>query len=194
MIMLPAPIKPFIPTRWRAGFIALAAVLFTPITASLLHAKTPAPNPAIRVQVKGLSQPQKLTLLAAQGLSNRNGPNVYLDFGLDNTWMGMAYVEKKPHLQSWNPETTEAFKTKYPTITEAWIDTWDTGGYFRFTSQPWESFLIQAGKIAKGWIVYDNFDNEVALAGTLAGLMDAACFTQRSSGHGKSLAGPARGF
>ena len=134
-----------------------------------------APRPALRVSVKGLSQPQKLTLLAAQGLSNRNGPNVYLDFGPDNIWREMFYVEK-PTLktyQVWNSETPEAFKAKYPTMTEAWIELWEKGSYFHFSTVPWESFLQSVGKLAKGWIVYDNFEDEVALVGTLAGQKDA---------------------
>jgi hypothetical protein len=130
------------------------------------------PPPAVRIPVKGLSQPQKLTLLAAQGLSNRNGPGVFLDFGDDNRWMQMDYVEtpEQEHFQSWNPATPEAFKAKYPTIADAWMDIW-ARGYFDFKTEPWESFLAKS--TAKGWIVYDNFDDEVALVGTLAGQNDA---------------------
>lgn len=133
------------------------------------------PRPALRVSVKGLSQPQKLTLLAAQGLSNRTGPHIYLDFGTDNAWMEMAYMEKpeRKQLQSWNPETPEAFKSKYPTMSEAWVDLWEKGSYFHFDTEPWESFLASAGKVSKGWIVYDNLEDEVALVGTLAGQKDA---------------------
>lgn len=133
------------------------------------------PLPALRVPAKGLSQPQKLTLLAAQGLSNRSGPNVYLDFGDDNRWMQMDYVEKaaQKHLQSWNPKTPEAFKAKYPTMNEAWIGVLEKGGYFQFSTKPWEAFLGGAAPLAKGWIVYDSFEDEVALVGTLAGQLDA---------------------
>lgn len=139
------------------------------------HCHAAPPLPAVRVSVKGLSQPQNLTLLAAQGLSNRTGPNVYLDFGDDNRWMEMDYVEKPElkHFQSWNPETPEAFKAKYPTINEAWMDLLETGGDFHFTTEPWEAFLGRAGSVAKGWIVYDSFEDEVALVGTLAGQKDA---------------------
>jgi len=131
--------------------------------------------PATRVPVKGLSRPQKLTLLAAQGLSNRNGPHVYLDFGTDNNWMEMLYSEqpKLESFQSWNPKTPEDFKAKYPTISEAWMDIWEKGSSFHFKTEPWESFLVKAAKLAKGWIVYDNFEAEVALVGTLAGQKDA---------------------
>ena len=143
------------------------------VVVSTRHAATP--RPALRVSVKGLSQPQKLTLLAAQGLSNRTGPNVYLDFGDDNRWMEMDYVERPKHkaLQSWNPETPEAFKAKYPTMNEAWMDVLEKGSFFHFSSQPWGAFLGKIDKLAKGWIVYDNFEDEVALVGTLAGQMDA---------------------
>ena len=148
------------------GFIA-SLVLLSGVAAAAL--------PATRVPVKGLSQPYKLTLLAAQGLSNRSGPNVYLDFGLDNAWMDMRYEEKpeRKHLQSWDPAVASEFEKKYPTMTEAWMDIWDKAGYFDFTTQSWETFLAGSGKIVKGWIVYDNFEAEVALAGTLAGQMDA---------------------
>ncbi len=58
------------------------------------------------VAVRGLSQPQKLTLLAAQGLVNRTGPKVYLDFGTDNRWMQMDYTEKpgQEAMQMWSTE------------------------------------------------------------------------------------------
>ena len=130
------------------------------------------PLPAIRIVVKGLSQPQKLTLLAAQGLGNRTGPNIYLDFGTDNAWMEMHYGEKPEQrdLQSWNPATPEAFKSAYPTMTEAWMGVWEKD-YFHFASEPWEAFLAKTD--AKGWIVYDSFEDEVALVGTLAGQKDA---------------------
>lgn len=151
----------------------LLIVIATVLAISKNHAATPCP--ALRVSVQGLSQPQKLTLLAAQGLSNRTGPNVYLDFGTNNYWMDMAYKEKPEaeRLQSWNPKTPEDFKAKYPTINEAWMNIWDIGGNFHFNTETWESFLAKAAKLAKGWIVYDNFESEVALAGTLAGQKDA---------------------
>jgi hypothetical protein len=153
-------------SRIQIFMVFLALVLFDVAAAAL---------PATRVPVKGLSQPYKLALLAAQGLTNRSGPSIYLDFGTDNTWMDMRYVEKpdKMHLQSWNPAVTEEFKKKYPTITEAWMDIWDVAGFFDFTVEPWESFLAKSGKRANGWIVYDNFEAEVALVGTLAGQLDA---------------------
>lgn len=154
----------------------LAAILIFIATVPAIsenHAATP--RPALRVSVKGLSQPQKLTLLAAQGLSNRSGPNIFLDFGTDNVWMEMFYTENPTHqtYQVWNPETPESFKAKYPTINEAWMDLLEKGSHFQFRNVPWESFLQGAGKLAKGWIVYDNFEDEVALAGTLAGQKDA---------------------
>ena len=130
------------------------------------------PLPAVRVPVAGLSQPRKLTLLAAQGLANRSGPNVYLEFGADNAWMELHYEEKpgQQHLQAWNPATPESFKIGHPTLTEAWMDVWGRG-VFDFTVESWEAFL--AGTKAGGWIVYDQFEDEVALVGTLAGQFDA---------------------
>ena len=130
------------------------------------------PLSSTRISVKGLSQPQKLTLLAAQGLCNRTGPNVYLDFGTDNAWMEMAYSEKPERKQflSWNPATPEAFKSKFPTMTEAWMDVWEKG-CFHFETLSWEAFLAKSE--TKGWIVYDRFEDEVALVGTLAGQKDA---------------------
>ena len=156
-------------TTRLSAVLVLAA---TGLTVSEGYAATP--RPALRVSVKGLPQPHKLTLLAAQGLSNRTGPNIYLDFGADNVWMQMYYVEeKRKDYQSWDPETPEAFKARYPTMNEAWIDLWEKGSHFRFKSMPWETLLADAGKLAKGWIVYDSFEEEVALAGTLAGQRDA---------------------
>lgn len=156
--------------------VALIPILFSVVTGFLIPKNQAAPAfPATRVVLKGLSQPQKLTLLAAQGLRNRTGPNVYLDFGTDNVWMEILYTEKPElkHFQSWNPVTPEAFKAKYPSMNEAWMEIWEKGGYFQFTSESWESFLAKAGNVAKGWIVYDDFESEVALVGTLAGQMDA---------------------
>ena len=156
------------PLRITALLILVAAIVVTVRPAA-------TPHPAVRVSVKGLSQPQKLTLLAAQGLSNRNGPNVYLDFGTDNTWMEMRYTEKpgKERFQVWNPKTPEDFRSKYPTISDAWMDIWEKESCFLFKTEPWESFLVNAAKLAKGWIVYDDFEAEVALVGTLAGQKDA---------------------
>lgn len=130
------------------------------------------PLPATCVSVAGLSQPRKLTLLAAQGLANRSGPNVYLDFGTDNAWMEMHYEEKpgQGHLRTWHPETPESFKAAHPTVTAAWMEIWEKGD-FEFKAESWESFLAKTP--AKGWIVYDRFEDEVALVGTLAGQHDA---------------------
>jgi hypothetical protein len=132
-------------------------------------------HPVTLVPVSKVSQPQKLTLLALQGLTNRNGPNVFLDFGDDNRWMSMDYTEKaeQKDLLSWNPNIPEEFKAKYPTTGKAWVEILTKQSKFEFKSQPWEMFLAQAGKDTAGWIVYDHFEDEVALVGTLAGQKDA---------------------
>ena len=153
-------------------FVGLVATL---LFAPPLVAKTQPVAPVSRVVVKGLSQPQKLTLLAAQGLMNRSAPNVFLDFGTDNRWMQMDYTEKSEHsdLRMWNPVAAAQFQKKYPTLNEAWIDILTTSSHFKFTTEPWASFLERSGSVAKGWLVYDNFEDEVALMGTLAGQKDA---------------------
>lgn len=132
-------------------------------------------HPVTVVPVSKLSQPNKLTLLALQGLTNRKGPNVFLDFGDDNRWMSMDYTEKpeQKDLLSWNPNTPEDFKTKYPTTAKAWMEILAKESRFKFTPKPWELFLAEEGKGAAGWIVYENFEDEVALVGTLAGQKDA---------------------
>ncbi len=154
---------------------------FVPLFISLMVALL-LPSPVLaeiclasRVGVQGLSQPQKLTLLAAQGLMNRTGSNVFLDFGADNRWMQMDYTEKpeRNDLRLWSPAVAPAFQEKYPTINEAWIDILTKSSHFKFTTELWESFLARAGSVAKGWLIYDNFEDEVALMGTLAGQKDA---------------------
>lgn len=149
----------------------MVAILFAPPVVAEIQPI----SPVRRVVVRGLSQPQKLTLLAAQGLTNRAGPNVYLDFGADNRWMQLDYTEKPEHqdLRMWNPETAAEYQKKYPTLNEAWIDILEKKAGFKFSSEPWESFLAGSEPVAKGWLVYDNFEDEVALMGTLAGQKDA---------------------
>lgn len=143
----------------------------SPVAADAQRAATPVSH----LVVKGLNQAQKLTLLAAQGLINRSGPKVYLDFGADNRWMRFDYNEKPEHqeMRMWNPSTVAEYEKKYPTLNEAWIDILEKEAGFEFRSVPWESFLAGSESVAKGWLVYDNFEDEVALMGTLAGQMDA---------------------
>ena len=132
-------------------------------------------HPATVVSVRKLSQPNKLTLLALQGLTNRKGPNVFLDFGDDNRWMSMDYTEKPEQKDklSWNPNTSNEFKTRYPTTSQAWLEILGKESRFKFTHKPWELFLAEEGKVSVGWIVYESFEDEVALVGTLAGQKDA---------------------
>jgi hypothetical protein len=132
-------------------------------------------HPVTLVEVSGISQGKKLTLVALQGLANRKGPNVFLDFGDDNRWMSMDYTEKpeQKHLLSWDPNTSEEFKARYPTTGKAWVEILTKQAKFEFRPKSWEMFLAEAGKDAAGWIVYDHFDDEVALVGTLAGQKDA---------------------
>jgi hypothetical protein len=153
--------------------------LFLPILLGAVplaaEAEAKPSHPVTLVPVSKVSQSQKLTLLALQGLTNRNGPNVFLDFGDDNRWMSMDYTEKPQHkdLLSWNPNIPKEFKAKYPTTGKAWVEILTKQSKFEFKSQPWEMFLAQAGKDTAGWIVYDHFEDEVALVGTLAGQKDA---------------------
>jgi hypothetical protein len=83
--------------------------LFLPILLGAVplvaEAEAKPSHPVTLVPASKVSQPQKLTLLALQGLSNRNGPNVFLDFGDDNRWMSMDYTEKPEHkdLHLWDP-------------------------------------------------------------------------------------------
>lgn len=133
------------------------------------------PQPVRVVNVQGLSQPKKLALIVQQGLANREGPRVFLDFGADNRWNDMAYEEKpdKGHLLSWSPGTPESFKARFPTVAQAWQEILEKEKLFRFEQEAWETFLAKNPGNAKGWIVYDSFNDEVALVSTLAGLKDA---------------------
>jgi hypothetical protein len=160
-------------------YLSHARRLFLPILLGAVplaaEAEANPSHPVTLVPVSKVSQPQKLTLLALQGLTNRNGPNVFLDFGDENRWMSMDYTEKpeQKDMLSWNPNIPEEFKAKYPTTGKAWVEILAKQSKFEFKSQPWELFLAQAGKDTAGWIVYDNFEDEVALVGTLAGQKNA---------------------
>lgn len=66
-----------------AKFISNIILLSIALLAIVMSGAVAAALPAARVSVKGLSQPYKPTLLAAQRLTNRSGPNAYLDFGMD---------------------------------------------------------------------------------------------------------------
>ncbi len=159
--------------RLMPFFVGLMVVhLFAPPVVAETHQPIAIGN---RVSVRGLSQPQKLTLLAAQGLMNRTGPSVFLDFGAENRWMQFDYIEKpeRNDQRMWSPATAAEFQEKYPTVNEAWIDILEKKAHFKFSIEPWESFLARSGSVAKGWLVYDNFEDEVALMGTLAGQKDA---------------------
>lgn len=132
-------------------------------------------NPSvIAVSVEKLSQPHKLSLLALQGLMNREGPRVILDFGADNRWMSMDYAIEPDakELRIWDPQTSKDFQTRNANTCQAWKEILSTRYHFNFQNQPWQQWLAASGKSATGWIVYDSFEEELALVATLAGQMD----------------------
>lgn len=134
-----------------------------------------AENPSvIAVSVEKLSQPHKLSLLALQGLMNRDGPRVILDFGADNRWMSMDYAIEPDakELRIWDPETSTDFQTRNANTCQAWKEILSTRYHFTFQNQTWQQWLAASGKSATGWIVYDSFEEELALVATLAGQMD----------------------
>jgi hypothetical protein len=153
----------------------LRSVLLLLIGASIARAAADSPRTVTLVETSSLSPARKLTLLALQGLANRSGPAVFLDFGDDNRWMQMDFTEDpgRGHLQSWNPDTPPDFKSKCPTTAKAWVEILEASAGFKFEPRPWERFLADAGKASSGWLVYDHFEDEVALMGTLAGLKNA---------------------
>lgn len=140
-------------------------------TSASLAAENP---PVIAVSVEKLSQPHKLSLLALQGLMNREEPRVILDFGADNRWMSMDYAIEPDakELRIWDPETSKDFQTRNANTCQAWKEILSTRYHFTFQNQPWQQWLAASGKSATGWIVYDSFEEELALVATLAGQMD----------------------
>jgi hypothetical protein len=144
-------------------------------------AATAAPTQARVVDINAFGRDERLTVLAIQGIANRKGPRVFLNTGQSVRWNQIDYDrdEGAKSGRVWSKEDVERLKPRYSNTCDYWIEYVEKIGMATFEKATLHDlFRIHADEI-KGVILYANVNDDLAIAGTMAGLRDAVPMTEQ---------------
>ncbi len=117
---------------------------------------------------------ERLTMAALQGLANRNGSRVFLNYGRSLAFLRFGFHFKPGEsFAGWNPAIAAKISKKYRSIDDFWIAELARLGLFRFRTCTVEQLIARCSAHIKGVILYHNIDDDLAVAATMAGLRDA---------------------
>lgn len=132
------------------------------------------PSQAYLVNLEGTSRETKLAASAVAGIANRKKPAVFLDAGQDPRWNRFDFgVSRGSRTPIWGDKGTAHLGKDYRAISNYWIDYFSQEGLFSFQQIELKELLSKLESELKGIIVYDDFESELCIAATAAGLMDA---------------------
>lgn len=189
--LLDAPL----PGCWRRlsapAFLAPLAGVLAAICAGCGPAEKPAgpqaepamkqvPTAAQVVNIERLSPEERLAVLALQGIANRRGPRVFLQTGQAIRWnqIDFARDDKDKGGRQWDEKTAAALQAKYSNVCDYWIEYFTRIGMAAFTPATTAELYRELEPEIKGAILYGKLDDDLAIAGTMAGLNDAVPMTE----------------
>jgi hypothetical protein len=147
--------------------------------------KLPAPK-AWLVDVEKLTPEERLAVLALQGIANRRGPRVFLQTGEGIRWNQIDYDrdggEKGGRMWPDN-EATRQMRARFRNTCDYWIDYIQSIGMASFEPATPVELLIAMEQEIRGIILYENLDQDLSIAGTMAGTEDAVPLTPALRGH-----------
>ncbi len=139
----------------------------------------PAPTAARVVNVEALSPEERLAVLAMQGIANRKGPRVFLQTGQAIRWNQIDYDRdnKENGGRSWDEKTAADLRGKYSNICDYWIAYCTKIGMSAFTPATPAELYRELEPEIRGAILYGKLNDDLAIAGTMAGLKNAVPMT-----------------
>ncbi len=145
-------------------------------------AATPEPSPpaeALLVDIEPLTPEERLAVLALQGIANRGGPRVFLQTGQAIRWNQIDYDRDDGDKggRQWAEADAATLRKRYANTCDYWIEYFQSIGMATFKPAKVEDLLKALEKEVKGVILYEKLDQDLAVAGTMAGLEDAVPVT-----------------
>ena len=143
-------------------------------------ATRPAPTAARVVNIEALSPEERLAVLAMQGIANRKGPRVFLQTGQAVRWNQIDYDrdDKDKGGRSWDEKVAADLRSKYSNTCDYWIEYCTRIGMASFTPATPVELYRELEPELKGAILYGKLDDDLVIAGTMAGLKDAIPMTE----------------
>ena len=176
------------PTCFFSGLRASAAMIALALAASCQPAgqapvkSEPSAPPAVvyRVDVEGFGDDERLTAVCLQGLANRTGARVFLDYGQSLRWMQIDVDKQRAENggRVFSVEDAKTLGAKYADLHDFWIDFYEERGVFRFETVTMPELLEKLRALIKGVVLYSNVTDDLALVATMAGVRDAVPLTE----------------
>ncbi len=136
------------------------------------------PRPVWVIDAADFTTDQRLTMAAMQGLINRTGPRVFLNYGRSLAFMRFGFDPRTGQSPSaWSPAAARQLENTYYSVYDYWIAELARLGLFYFQKVTVQELISLHATNIKGLILYHNIDSDLAVAATMAGLRDAVPVT-----------------
>jgi hypothetical protein len=144
--------------------------------------ETPEPDPPTAARVVDISEmtpEERLAVLAIQGLANREGTRVFLQTRDAIRWNQIEYErdneEKGGRL--WSQADIDRLRPLYHNTTDYWMAYFSRTGVATFTPATLAELFKEFAPDIQGAILYEKLNDDLAIAGTMAGLENAIPMT-----------------
>lgn len=140
-----------------------------------------APGPkAWLVDVERMTPEERLAALALQGIANRRGPRVFVQTGQAIRWNQIDYDRDNADQggRVWaDSEATRRLRARFGNTCDYWIDYIQSIGMATFEPAGLTDLFRASGEEIRGVILYEKLDQDLSIAGTMAGIEDAVPVT-----------------
>lgn len=173
--------------RTACALSMIPATLATPF--GVLAGGSPAT--VWRVDAGRFGDEERLAAVCLQGLANRGGMRVFLDYGPSLRWNQIEYDRDGGERggRIWSEEDAARFRDRYATVCDYWMDALSEHGVARFETVGMEELLRRLRPELRGVILYGSVAEDLAVAATLAGVRDAVPLTEELFGQWVATAG-----
>lgn len=151
------------------------------------------PQSVAVVDAAAFSTDERLTAVCLQGLLNREGAKVFLNFG-GNVDTTRLRIDLGPTGPLWGQDSFAALTNRFDSLYDIWVDELSRQGLCRFKPAALDELLRDARKkgILKGVVLYSKVDDDLAVAANYSALNDVvpvtpAVYTKWVEGKGVEL-------
>ncbi len=148
-----------------------------PVVSRADDSSAPGPAAVQVVDIRNFNSDERLSAVCLQGLANRIAPKLYLNTGPSVQWMQFDFDRRENAV--WSKEAAADLKTRYTSICDAWIDILTGRGLYKFQTVSMPQVLESQRQAISGVILYEKLDDDLAVAGTMAGLRNAVPMTPK---------------
>lgn len=127
------------------------------------------------VDIEKMTPEERLAVLAVQGIVNRTGPKIFVQTGQAIRWNQIDYGRDDGDKggRPWSPDDAARLKAKFANTCDYWIDYFESIGMVRFQEATLTDLCREFADQIKGVIRYEKLNEDLSVAGTMAGLEDA---------------------